>query len=1527
VGVAQRWFGTGEPCAHARCRGFGFAGALLFAVAAFAAASPARADLDVESLGVPIRTSGADSSRTLVRGTNGEWSFIGQYRAGSPLPTEMVIKNLTTGVQKTVERPAGSYSDGCRSDRAANQRVFYTEFGRNGVMYYEPSTQTFEQLGPVPFTTTGDQGVYRWIFGSNGLLYAGTTTTKAPYQPAIIEINPSTLAYRNLGQVGSPRSIYSYAYYLAPDPPWVYVAVGQQPWELFAINLVTGEKRHIALPVTPSFLQFSRRNEGWTVSVVQTGAPTTLYWVADGALHTFVSGYQPTDLPFAPRSVAAAGTDATGDQPQLDFAELAPDTAGISRLKFLPAGATQWSTATMQVNHIKPYNIESLLALPDGSLLGNASQYTGFFTHSGTTGPITKRLLVPSVSGGKRIVVGDLVYMSGYPNGVLLSYDPAKPWVSTTPTEATDNPVVLGTFYPTTDSKYAGSLVSADNGRLYFSGRRERSGVGGGVGYYDLGAKQFTGHYRAPLNFLVPRGLARVSTDAGMRVVYSGELRDDPLMPTGKPAQSELQVYDDELNEVESLVVKPGLTNLGHLFAGAPGQVIGVLTEPTAAVYRYDLNTKSLLDWLSVPKLTNLWQTEGDPAVFLLVDGVVSKLDPTTLAITPLAALATPADSDPAYFDAANDSLYYAIGPELFRARWNPIAAAQEVSTRLNRAVAFQLTGKETTNQALSFTVLTQPSHGALSGTAPNLTYTPEVGYVGADAFTFRVTAGSKTSLPETVSIEVLEAAASGDGGPDSDDDPDLPPVTGHCSVSAPGVAGSRAGTLWAVMVLSFFAGIRRRRSRARVAALWCGALLLACGGSGAGRRDGAVDGPGDAPDDAVSEWDGGAPPDASVFPPDGGLVEGGHPRLWLDATGWANLATSVAAHAPLATLEAQLRAEADAFLTESPPLFNCTIPSGNIGRVVLDRVYLFAYLARRLPMGEREPYVARAKAELLTAVAAVEGTNACFAFADARDLVKAEYAHAVAIGYDWLYEDLSEPERADVVELLVRFINHARERFGATGVSPYWWTTTNSNWNLVCNGGFALAALAVLDDAGPAPWLQSLDALNRIFVSFDAGGGSIRYGLAGYAPTGDWFEGPGYWHYATRYAVPAIASVRTALGNDALHDELMRSPGFAASYAYRLHVRGPMGLAFNTSDAPADFGFTQDGDSFVGYLSKGLTGDDAARAQQIAWNDIVDETATPDALRVRYVAAVSSLVAFSGTGGSPPTLPTVKQFGDTAFQRSGWDTEASWAALLAGSNLPQTHEHLDMGSFAFQADGVSWIEELGSDNYALKNYFSNTLWDGYYRRETKGHNTLRFGVQNQVIGAAADATFVGGAKSGSGVSFARVQMKSAYSNAGVTSALRGAALVGQPRKMLLLADDVQRSAGSASVAMEWQAHTRATTRTVLEGGRVLELGANGKRARLYLLEPSSGTFVVATTGSVKIDANGQKESTREAWRRITVTQNVTTAGKVRVLFVPESAAAFSKTIAEMTACIAEAPNCLNANAESVLTDPVASWQ
>jgi hypothetical protein len=69
-----------------------------------------------------------------------------------------------------------------------------------------------------------------------------------------------------------------------------------------------------------------------------------------------------------------------------------------------------------------------------------------------------------------------------------------------------------------------------------------------------------------------------------------------------------------------------------------------------------------------------------------------------------------------------------------------PVANNQSVTTGLNTSVAITLQASDVDGDPLTYSVVTSPSNGSLSGTAPNLSYTPNFGFSGSDSFTFKAT-------------------------------------------------------------------------------------------------------------------------------------------------------------------------------------------------------------------------------------------------------------------------------------------------------------------------------------------------------------------------------------------------------------------------------------------------------------------------------------------------------------------------------------------------------------------------------------------------------------------------------------------------------------------------------------------------------------------------------------------------------------------------------------------------------------------
>ncbi len=74
-----------------------------------------------------------------------------------------------------------------------------------------------------------------------------------------------------------------------------------------------------------------------------------------------------------------------------------------------------------------------------------------------------------------------------------------------------------------------------------------------------------------------------------------------------------------------------------------------------------------------------------------------------------------------------------------------------------------------------------------------------------------------------------------------------------------------------------------------------------------------------------------------------------------------------------------------------------------------------------------------------------------------------AEMAAGIALALDWAGEWLS-PE---VEKLARQSLVEKALKPGVAASLNNWWINVNHNWNLVCNGGLSLAALAVYEDDG----------------------------------------------------------------------------------------------------------------------------------------------------------------------------------------------------------------------------------------------------------------------------------------------------------------------------------------------------------------------------------------------------------------------------------------------------------------------------
>lgn len=482
--------------------------------------------------------------------------------------------------------------------------------------------------------------------------------------------------------------------------------------------------------------------------------------------------------------------------------------------------------------------------------------------------------------------------------------------------------------------------------------------------------------------------------------------------------------------------------------------------------------------------------------------------------------------------------------------------------------------------------------------------------------------------------------------------------------------------------------------------------------------------------------------------------------------------------------------------------------------RDCLYRVFHLAY-AWRLT-GDRK-YLVRAEKELLAASAFSDWNPSHY-------LDVAEMTMAVAIGYDWLYKDLSETSRKTIRgAILTKGI--------ATSYDPAYpheqkWLSVTNNWNQVCNAGISFGALAVFED-DPA---LGAKVLNRSIAS-------IAIPMDDYGPDGAFAEGYTYWGYGTTFNILFLSAIEKIFKSDF---GLSEKQGFRKTAGYLENVVGPTGKCFNYSDAtekahlqPAMFWFASRLKepsllwSEQAFLSKeylNSVSDRILPAIMVWGNDIVFNKITPPESR-----------SWVGQGKNP-----------VALMRSSWtNPDAIFAAIKGGSPFV-THGHMDVGSFVMESGGVRWAMDFGMQDYTPLELKNIDLWANgqkgqrweIFRYNNFSHNTLTINNTLQKVDGNALIT-----SSSATPAFmqATVDLSELYQGL-ARKTERGIAIVDE--KYVVVRDEI--TTGHINTTVRWSMLTPADVQILNDS--TAALSKNGKKLILRIQAPVKTKLQTWTT-------------------------------------------------------------------------------
>jgi len=151
---------------------------------------------------------------------------------------------------------------------------------------------------------------------------------------------------------------------------------------------------------------------------------------------------------------------------------------------------------------------------------------------------------------------------------------------------------------------------------------------------------------------------------------------------------------------------------------------------------------------------------EGDP---LTVTGAsapghgVEVVGGSSIMVTPMPNFHGTIDVAYQVSDGSNVVTGHAI--VTVRAVNDPPTAADR-SQQIHGPAVVMLAGSDIDGDALTYEIVTAPSHGTLTGTAPALQYAPEAGFVGDDAIAYRVHDAALASEPATLHLQLGPGAS-----------------------------------------------------------------------------------------------------------------------------------------------------------------------------------------------------------------------------------------------------------------------------------------------------------------------------------------------------------------------------------------------------------------------------------------------------------------------------------------------------------------------------------------------------------------------------------------------------------------------------------------------------------------------------------------------------------------------------------------------------------------------------------------------
>lgn len=542
-----------------------------------------------------------------------------------------------------------------------------------------------------------------------------------------------------------------------------------------------------------------------------------------------------------------------------------------------------------------------------------------------------------------------------------------------------------------------------------------------------------------------------------------------------------------------------------------------------------------------------------------------------------------------------------------------------------------------------------------------------------------------------------------------------------------------------------------------------------------------------------------------------------GHPRLLLAKGGEKTLWKQIQKDAVWKDIHAAIMEESSALL--SVPV-NERIQTGrrllSVSRENLRRIFFLSYAYR---MSGDKKYAERAEKEMLKAAGFSDWNPSHF-------LDVGEMTMALAIGYDWIYPQLSAGSRQTIETAIIE--KGLKMSFDE---SYNWFVDVTHNWNQVCHAGMAYGAL-VIWEKDPALAVKIINrAIDKIAIP-----------MKHYAPDGVYPEGVGYWEYGTSFNVMFLSAIEGVFKSDF---GLSQTPGFLKTGHYLLNMVTPGFKNFCYSDNGSRAFLTP---TIFWFYNK--TKDAAILYNQSL---LIKETGAGPVKKDRLAPAM--LIWGASASLNNPAKPSELFWmgqGDNpvAAMRSGWgDPDAIYVGVKLGSPSVN-HGHMDVGSFIFEADGVNWAIDMGGEEYNRLETRGVELWGrnqeaqrwDVFRYNNLAHNTLSFNDKYQL---ADGMSVIGSFGKEENDMYVVSDLTPVYKGQ-VNKISRAVSLI--DKEYVVVEDQIESS--KRFTKMSWRIVTPATAKVfssnvveLTKDGKKLYLRAEGAESPVWEIKPAKSAF------------------------------------------------------------------------------------